>query len=228
MHIIAISMYMIDLKDTIIEAANSNQHYLKIKETLQQGNLQHKFKYYELKEDGILMYKGKVYVPNSSEMKNTVVREMHNVPYVEHPRYQKSIAAIRSQYFWHGVKKEVANYIAKCLEFQKVKNEHRHPARLLHPFPIQEWKWEVVTIDFITNMPRMIKNHDSIMVVVDKLTKDAHFIPIKTTNKEKNIAEIYMKEVDKLHRVPKEIVSDRDPKFTSDFGKVCSKALAQI
>jgi hypothetical protein len=219
MHIAAISMYMTDLKDKIIEATNSDQQYLKIKETLQQGNLQQKFKYYELKEDGILMYRGKVYVSNSSEMKNTVMREMHNVPYVGHPGYQKTIAVVRSQYFWPGMKKEVANYIARCLECQKVKTEHRHPAGLLQPFPIPEWKWEVVTVDFITKLPRTVKQHDSIMVVVDKLTKETHFIPVKTTHKETNIAEIYMKEVVRLHGVPKEIVSDRDPKFTSNFWK---------
>jgi hypothetical protein len=82
-----------------------------------------------------------------------------------------------------------------------------------------EWKWEVVTIDFITKLPRTMKQHESIMVVVDKLTKDAHFIPVKLTHKETNIVDIYMREISKLHGVPKEIVSDRDPKFTSNFWK---------
>jgi hypothetical protein len=89
---------------------------VKIKEALQQGNFQQKFNYFEKKEDGILMYKGKVHVSNSSELKNAVLREMHNVPYVGHPRYQKTIVAVRRQYFWPGMKKEVANYIDICLE----------------------------------------------------------------------------------------------------------------
>jgi hypothetical protein len=72
---------------------------------------------------------------------------------------------------------------------------------------------------FITKIPRIVKHHDSIMVVVDKLSKATHFIPVKTTHKATNIAKIYMKEVAKLHGVPKEIVSDRDPKFTSNFWK---------
>jgi hypothetical protein len=79
----------------------------------------------------------------------------------------------------------------------------------LQPFPILEWKWEVVTIDFITKLPRIVKQHDSIMVVVDKLTKDAHFILVKLTHKEANIADIYMREISRLHGVPKEIVSDK-------------------
>jgi hypothetical protein len=100
MHISTISVYRIDLKDKILEAANSDQHYLQIKENLQQGNLQHIFKNHELKKDGILLYRGKVYVSNSMELKNIVLREMHNVPYVGHPGYQKSITAIKSQHFW--------------------------------------------------------------------------------------------------------------------------------
>ena len=100
---------------------NSDKNYLKIKETLEEGNFQQRFNYYEMKEDGISMYKGKVYVPNLGEIKNAILKEMHNVPYVEHPGYHKIIAAVRSQYFWPRMKKEVANYIVRCLEFQKVK-----------------------------------------------------------------------------------------------------------
>jgi hypothetical protein len=99
---------------------------------------------------------------------------------------------------------------------------------LLQPFPISEWKWEVVSVDFITKLPRTVKQHDSIMVVVDKLTKETHFIPVKTTHKTKNIANIYMREVVRLHGMPKEIVSDIKPKFTSNFLRVCSRALGQI
>jgi hypothetical protein len=77
------------------------------------------------------MYRGRIYVPNSHELKNLILGEMHNVPYVGHPSYQKTIAVIKSQYYWPGMKKEVVDFIAKCLERQKVKVEHRHPAGLL-------------------------------------------------------------------------------------------------
>jgi hypothetical protein len=167
-----------------------------------------------LKEDGILLYKGKVYVPNSTEMKNIMWREMQIFPYVGHSEYQKSITIVRRQYFWTGTKKEVVNYITQCLECQKVKIEHIHPSRLLQPFPISKWKWEVVTVDFITKLPIKVKQHDSIMVVVDKLTKVVHFIHVKKTHRETNITEICMKEVFRIHGVPKAIVSDRDSKFT--------------
>jgi hypothetical protein len=115
--------------------------------------------------------------------------------------------------------KEIAKYIARCMECQKVKVEHRHPAGLLQPLTISEWKWELLKMDFVTGFPRTSKQHDSIMVVVDKLTKVVHFIPLKTTHKAANVVDIYMREVELLYGIPKTIVSDRDPKFTSKFWK---------
>jgi hypothetical protein len=172
-----------------------------------------------LKEDGILMYRGKVYVSNSNELKNGVLKEIHNVSYVDHLGYQKTSVVVISQYFWSGMKKQVANYIIGCLEFQMVKTEHKHLTVFLQPFPILKWKWEVVIVDFITKLPRTVKQHDSIMVVVDKLTKEAHFIPVNTTHKATNIADIFINEVVMLHGVLKTIVLDRDPKFTLNFWK---------
>jgi hypothetical protein len=150
-------------------------------------------------------------------LKLEILKEMHNVTYAGHPGYQKTVAAVKSHYFWPGLKKEIDEYIARCMECQKVKAEHRHPAGLLQPLPIPEWKWDVVTMDFITGLPRTSKQHDSIMVVVDKITKAAHFIPLKTTHRAANVADIFLKEVARLHGIPKTIVSDRDPKFTSNF-----------
>ena len=117
------------------------------------------------------------------------------------------------------MKKEVADFIYKCLECQNVKAEQRHPTGLLQPLPIPEWKWEVVTMDFITKLPRTNKKHDSIMVVVDKLTKDAHFIPVKLTDKKANISNMCIREIARIHDIPKTIVSNRGPKFTSNFWK---------
>jgi hypothetical protein len=103
------------------------------------------------------------------------------------------------------------------MECQKVKDEHRHPTGLLQPLPILKKKWEVITMDFITGLPRMNKKHDSIMVVVEKLTEASHFVPMKTMHTATNIAEIFMKEISRLHGIPRTIVSNRDTKFTSNF-----------
>jgi hypothetical protein len=139
--------------------------------------------------------------------------------YAGHPSYQKTMAAVKGHYFSLGLKKEIVEYIARYMECQKVKAEHRHPAWLLYPLPILEWKWDVVTMDFITGLPRTSKQHDSIMVVVDKLTKATHFIPLKTTHREIDVVNIFLKEVARLHGIPKTIVSNRDLKFTLNFWK---------
>jgi hypothetical protein len=158
MHATTISIYQLDLKDKILEAAKSDLQYKELVEKLQQGILQQKIEDYKLDNDEIIMYRGKIYVPNSNELKNVILREMHNVPYVGHPGYHKTIVVVKSQYYWPDMKKEVVDFIARCLECQKVKAEHRHPAGLLQPLPIPEWKWEVVTMDFITKLPITTRN----------------------------------------------------------------------
>ena len=97
--------------------------------------------------------------------------------------------------------------------------ENRHPIDFLHPLPIIEWKWDVLMINFITKLHKKIIQNDSIMVVVGKLTKVAHFILVKTTHKETNIVDIYMKEATILHGILKVIVSNIHAKFTSNFWK---------
>jgi hypothetical protein len=94
---------------------------------------------------------------------------------------------------------------------------------LLQLLPIPDRKWEVITMDFITGLPRTNKKHDSIMVVVEKLTEASHFVPVKTTHTMTNIAEIFMKEIVRLHGIPRTIVSDKDTKFTSNFWRGLSK-----
>ena len=123
------------------------------------------------------------------------------------------------------MKSEVAEYIARCLDCQQVKTKHQHPAGLLQPLPIPSWKWEIINLDFITGLPRNQNQNDSIMVVVDKLSKAAHFIPVKTTYKAANIADIFLKQFFRLHGVSKVIISYRDPKFTGNFWKSLFKGL---
>jgi len=132
---------------------------------------------------------------------------------------------LRKDFYWPKMKGEAAEYLARCLECQLVKVEHQHPAGLLQPLPIPEWKWEIISLDIITGLPKNAKQHDSIMVVVDKLSKVAHFIPVKSTYKVVNIAEIFMKEIFRLHGIPKVVISDRDAKFIGNFWKALFKGL---
>jgi hypothetical protein len=184
------SFYIIDVpgRHLVFYVVVTEQHYLQLKEILQRENVQLKLKEYKIKEDRVHMHKNKIYVPSFGELRNLVLKKMNNLPDVEHPSYQKTISAIRSQYFFPGMKKDVVEYISRCMECQRVKVKHRHPAGLLQPLSIQEKKREVVTIDFITKLAKIERQHDSIMVVVIKLTKVAHFVPIKMTHTIVNIA----------------------------------------
>ena len=146
---------------------------------MQQQETMHKFEHYK-PEYGILKYKNTIYIPNSENVKNLILKEMHDVPYAGHYGYQKTVAATKKDYHWRGMKKEIVDYIARFLEFQKVKNEQRHPIGLLQPLHISKRKSDVVSIYFINKLPKSRSQHDGIMVVIDKLTKVDHFIPVKT------------------------------------------------
>jgi hypothetical protein len=113
--------------------------------------------------------------------------------------------------------KGIVNLVARCLECQQVKAEHRHPTGLLQPHAIPESKWEVISMDFIVGLPLTAKRHDSIFVVVDTLTKSAHFNPVRTTYQAPDIARIFIREIVRLHGVPKKIISDRGSMFTGRF-----------
>ena len=115
------------------------------------------------------------------------------------------------------MKKDISEYVAVCDVCQRVKAEHQKPAGLLHPLPIPEWNWDRLGMDFIIGLPRTRSKYDSIWVVVDRLTKVAHFIPVKTTYMSAKLAKIYMSRIVCLHGIPRTIVSDRGTQFTSKF-----------
>jgi hypothetical protein len=112
------------------------------------------------------------------------------------------------------MKADIANYVARCLECQQVKAEHRHLAGLLQPHAIMKSKLEVILMDFIVGLLLMARRHDSIFVVVDTLMKSAHFIPVRTMYQAPDIARVFISEIARLHGVPKNIISDRGSVFT--------------
>ena len=115
------------------------------------------------------------------------------------------------------MKRDVAAHVDLCDICQRVKAEHQRPAGLLQPLQVPVWKWEEISMDFIVRLPRTQAGYDSIWVIVDRLTKVAHFIPMKTTHSSARLAELYMSRIVCLHGVPKKIVSDRGTQFTSHF-----------
>jgi len=115
------------------------------------------------------------------------------------------------------MKKEIAAYVARCDTCCRVKAVHLKPAGLLQPLSVSGWKWEEISMDFIVGLPLTQKGHDSIWVIVDRLTKSAHFIPVRSTYRPSDYAELYISQIVSLHGVPRTIISDTGPQFTARF-----------
>ncbi|KAL5538185.1 hypothetical protein UlMin_046260 [Ulmus minor] len=170
--------------------------------------------------DGVLHCKGRLCIPNDDELKEQILSEAHTTPYSVHPGATKMYKDLREQFWWPGMKKEVAEYVAKCLTCQKIKAEHQRPGGELQPLEIPEWKWDQIAMDFVTGLPKTTKSHDAVWVVIDRLTKSAHFIPIRMTFSLEQLADLYVREIVRLHGVPKSIVSDRDAGLLQNSGGV--------
>jgi hypothetical protein len=165
-------------------------------------------------EQGVLWFKNFLCVPKG-EAREVLLNEAHNLAYSIHPGTTKMYLDLKTRYWWRGMKKEIAQYVARCDTCQRTKAEHQKPVGLLQPLPVPEWKWEEIGMDFVTGLRRTQKGNDSIWVIIDRLTKVAHFIPVKTTFGGATLARIYLKV----------IVSDRGTQFTSKFWKSLQQAM---
>ena len=143
--------------------------------------------------------------------------EAHRSKFSIHPGSTKMYMDLKRQYWWRGIKRDVANFVAKCAICKQVKADHQRHGAKLEPLPIPDWKWDHVTMDFVTRLPRTQEGYDVVWVVVDRLTKTAHFIPIRADFKVPKLCRLYIERVVTLHSVPMSIVSDRDARFTSKF-----------
>ncbi|KAD2806136.1 hypothetical protein E3N88_39513 [Mikania micrantha] len=132
---------------------------------------------------------------------------------------------LKDFYWWPGMKKHIAEYVGRCLTCLKVKAEHQRPSGLLQQPEIPMWKWDQISMDFITKLPRTSHSHDSIWVIVDRLTKSAHFIPIREDYSMDRLAKLYINEIVSRHGIPISIISDRDSRFTSRFWQTLQNAL---
>ena len=123
------------------------------------------------------------------------------------------------------MKKDIAEFVSQCLVCQQVKAEHQSPAGRMQSLFIPEWKWDHITMDFVVGLPRTRSGRDAVWVIVDRLTKSAHFLAINVSFSLDQLARMYVNEVVSRHGIPMSIVSDRDPRFTSRFWKQLQRAL---
>jgi hypothetical protein len=160
-------------------------------------------------EQGTVWFKDRICVPEIDSLHETILKEAHDSDYSINLGSTKMYKDLKQKYWWYGLKRDVAAHVAKCDVCQRVKAEHQRPAGLLHPLKIPGWKWEEIGMDFIVGLPRTPAGYDSIWVIVDRLTKVAHFIPVRTNYTGVKLADLYMTWIVCLHGVPKKIVSDQ-------------------
>jgi hypothetical protein len=136
-----------------------------------------------------------------------------------------SLNSLKENFWWSNMKVDIAKYVSECDTCQRIKASHLKPSGTLQPLPIPSWKWDDISMDFVSGLPLTSRKHDSIWVIVDRLTKTAHFIPVHTTYDAKDYASLYIKHIDRLHGVPKTIISDRGSLFVARFWEQLHKSL---
>ncbi|KAD5802577.1 hypothetical protein E3N88_13937 [Mikania micrantha] len=179
----------------------------------------------ESRSDGILYFNGRMWIPKSEELCTLICDEAHNSRYSVHPGADKMYQDLKTSCLWPGMQKDVELYVGKCPTCSKVKAEHQKPSGLLQQPEIPQWKWEQISMDFITKLPRTPRGYDSIWVIVDRLTKSAHFRPIREDYKMEKLSTLYINEIIARHGTPTSIISDHDSRFTSRIWQSLQKAL---
>ena len=170
-----------------------------------------------MKKDGSLYYKDRVCVTNGSELKKAILEKAHSGSFAMHLGSTKMYQDLKVSYWWSGMKRDVSEFVTKCMVCQKVKAEHQVPLGLLQPIRIPEWKWDRITMDFVVGLPFTGRKYDLVWVVVDCSTKSAHFLPVRIDYLFDKLAELYISKIVRLHGISISIISYRDPRFTLTF-----------
>ncbi|WVZ01852.1 hypothetical protein V8G54_022658 [Vigna mungo] len=170
---------------------------------------------YSIKE-GILFWKGRIMVPHNSTLINQILQEFHTSKIGGHAGITKTASRIANQFYWPNMQQNIRKFINECVVCQQAKVDHALPKGLLQTLPIPQQVWEDIAMNFITHLPS-VTGYTTIMVVVDRLSKFAYFIPLKSDFSSKSVAEAFIGQVVKIHGIPKFIVSDRDKGFISSF-----------
>lgn len=137
---------------------------------------------WSVRADGSIRFLGRLCVPEDAQFREDVLRDAHRSRYTIHPGGTKMYRDLKRHFWWSGMKSDVAQFVARSLTCQQVKAEHQRPAGLLQPLPVAEWKWDHVTMDCVTGLPKTEQGFNGVWVIVDRLTKSAHFLLIRTTS----------------------------------------------
>ncbi|GJZ27364.1 putative reverse transcriptase domain-containing protein [Tanacetum coccineum] len=179
----------------------------------------------EPRVDGTLCVNGRSWLPCYSDLRSVIMHESYKLKYSIHLGSEKMYQDMKKLYWWPNLKANIATYVRKCLTCARVKAEHQRLSGLLVQPAIPEWKWDNITMDFITKLPKSSHGFDTIWVIVDRLTKSAHFLPIRENDPLDKLARLYLNRIVARHGIPVSIIYDRNGRFTSNFWKSFQKAL---
>ncbi|MCO5555307.1 hypothetical protein L7F22_008852 [Adiantum nelumboides] len=168
-------------------------------------------------EDNYLLHGNQLCITHS--LREKVMYKSHAPPYAGHRGIQSTLRAIETYFYWPTMKRDIPDYVSKCVVCQKTKFDRGKQPGLLQPLPIPDSPWESISMDFIFGLPKSIHGNTGIWTIVDRFSKQAHFIPVKKTIKAHQMATLYISQIFKYHGLPSSIVSDRDPRMTSNFWK---------
>ena len=167
-------------------------------------------------EDGLILFRGKVYVPKDNDLRRRIVELHHDSLAAGHPGRWKTYELVSRNYWWPGMSVYVEKYVSGCDKCQRTKNRNQRTHGLLQPNTVPTAPWQIISCDLITQLPKS-SGFDAIFVVVDRLTKQAHFIPTTSDVDSPGIADLFVSSVWKYHGTPREVISDRGPQFAAKF-----------
>ncbi|GKC67875.1 putative reverse transcriptase domain-containing protein [Tanacetum coccineum] len=194
-------------------------------ENIKAENLQGMDKAFEVRPDGTRCIKNRSWLPLFVNLRDLIMYESHKSKYSINPGFDKMYRDLKKLYWWPNMKAIIAEYVGKCLTCSRVKVECQKPSGLLIQPEIPIWKWERITMDFVTKLPKTSNRHDTIWVIIDRLTKSTHFILTRVIDNMETLTRLYIKEIVSRHGVPISIISDRDSHFTSKFWQSMQSAL---
>jgi len=175
-------------------------------------------------KDDLLWYQGKIWTPNEDKLRVELIKQHHDIPTTGHGGTAKTTELIKRKYYWPHMRDLIKEYVKNCDMCQRTKAVKHAPYGLLQPNEVPEKPWKTISMDFITDLPKS-EGYDAILVVIDRLTKMSDFIPCHKDMNARQFAKSFIKEIFRLHGLPKDIITDRGTIFTSDLWKETTKLL---
>ncbi|WVZ80417.1 LOW QUALITY PROTEIN: hypothetical protein U9M48_027890 [Paspalum notatum var. saurae] len=218
-------LYNLIIEPTIKEQIITAQEQDKGMAFIREGMDEKKRACFTLDDQGVLWFKNRLVVPKDMELRKRILDEAHTSMFTMHPGNNKMYQDLKQKFWWTRMKREIATYVSECDVCQRIKADHLKPTGMLQPLALLVWKWEDIHMDFIVGLPRTQKGYDSIWVIIDRLTKSTHFIPVKMTYTAATYAGLYVSRIVSPHGVPRTITLDRGSLFVSCFWEHLQTAL---